>query len=269
MKISEAMRPGAYTIADSETLGVAQSAMTRARIRHLPVVHGDRLVGMLSERDVLRARAVAGDEDRMWWTISVRDAMQATPQTANPDDSLTEVAGRMAAAKIGAMPVVERGRLLGIATITDVLDAEVRAAMGPSFSATRACADAMTPWPITIGPDAPLSDAVRLVVRHHIRHLPVVDSASSLVGMLSERDLREAIGDPLEYLAVESKLVTSEPRVSAVMTKPVHTARFDTPLAELAGKFADLRIGAIPVTDGFGALIGIVSYVDALRVLAA
>jgi CBS domain-containing protein len=167
------------------------------------------------------------------------------------------------------MPVVERGVLLGIATITDVLDAEVRMAMGPSFAGTRACSDAMTPWPITIHPDAPLSDAVRLVIRHRIRHLPVVDAASSLVGMVSERDLREAIGDPVEYLAIEPKLCTEPPRVRDVMSSPVLSVRFDTSLTDLAGKFTDRRVGAIPVTDGFGALIGIVSYVDALRVLAA
>ncbi len=269
MKISEVMRPGAYTIADSETLGVAQAAMARARIRHLPVLHAERLVGMLSERDVLRVRALASEEDRLWWTVPVGEAMHTPPQTAGPDDSLTEVAGRMAAAKIGAMPIVERGRLLGIATITDVLDAEVRMAMGPSFAGARVCSDAMTPWPLTILPDARLSEAVRLVIRHRIRHLPVVDAESTLVGMLSERDIREAIGDPVDYLAIEPTLITEEPRVRDVMSTPVLSVRFDTSLTDLAGKFTDRRVGAIPVTDGFGALIGIVSYVDALRVLAA
>lgn len=269
MKISEVMRPGAFTIADTETLGVAQFAMTRSHIRHLPVLHDGRLVGMLSERDVLVARALAADDDRLWWNIAVQDAMQPAPQTARPDDSLTEIAGRMAAAKIGAMPIVERGKLLGIATITDVLDAEVRVAMGPSLANRMIAAEAMTPWPVTVAPDAPISEAVRLATRHGIRHLPVVDSTSTIIGMLSERDLREAIGDPVEYLAINQNLVTSEPRVRDVMTAPALVTRFDTPLAELARKFADQRVGAIPVTDGFGALIGIVSYVDALRVLAS
>lgn len=141
-------------------------------------------------------------------------------------------------------------------------------AMGPSFAGARSCSDAMTPWPITIRPDAPLSEAVRLVIRHRIRHLPVVDATSTLVGMVSERDLREAIGDPVDYLAIEPKLVTEQPRVRDVMSAPVVSVRFDTSLSDLAGKFTDRRVGAIPVTDGFGALIGIVSYVDALRVLA-
>jgi len=268
MKISEVMRPGAYTITDADSLGVAQAAMTRARIRHLPVLRADRVVGMISERDVLAARAAAADENRLWWNLSVADAMKPA-QTARPDDSLTEVAGRMAANRIGAMPIVERGRLLGIATITDVLDAEVRLAMGPSPTGQLACVDAMTPWPVFVAPEAPITEAVRAISRHGIRHLPVVDTSGTVVGMVSERDIREEIGDPAAYLAMSPNLRVVEPKVRDVMTSPVVTTRFDTPLAEVARELAGKKLGALPVLDKFGALIGIVSYVDVLRLLAS
>jgi acetoin utilization protein AcuB len=257
MKISEIMRPGPFTIHETDCLGVAQFAMMRAHVRHLPVMSDGRLVGMLSERDVLAARAHA-----------VHDAMRAPAQTAAPDDSLTEIAGRMALAKIGAMPVVERGKLLGIATITDVLDAEVRSAMSPSPATLATAADVMTPWPLTVHPETLLADAVATMVGHHIRHLPVIDSTSSVIGMLSERDVRAAIGDPVQYLAVHRHAPTAQLHVKDVMTRPIIAVPFDTPLGELAGRFADERIGAVPVIDKFGALIGIVSYVDALHVLA-
>jgi CBS domain-containing protein len=52
------------------------------------------------------------------------------------------------------------------------------------------------------------------------------------------------------------------------MTYPVVAVPFDRPLLELARAFADHHIGALPIVDKFGALIGIVSYVDALRLLA-
>jgi CBS domain-containing protein len=269
MKISEVMRPGAFTISETDSLGTAQFAMTRAHVRHLPVMTANRIVGMLSERDVLRARAQASDDARNWWALTVHDAMTSPPHTARPDDSLTEVAARMAMAKIGAMPVVERGKLLGIATITDVLDAEVRVAMEPAPAATVTAADVMTPWPITVHPDALLSTAVGTMVQRRIRHLPVVDRESTLVGMLSESDLRAAIGDPIQYHASRYDLPTAELRVRDAMTAPAFAMPFDTPLADLARKLADERLAAILITDKFGALIGIVSYVDALRVLAA
>jgi CBS domain-containing protein len=261
MKISDVMRRGAFTIGSNDCLGVAYEAMLQAHVRHLPVTSGDRLVGIVSERDLLAARARANGGD--WWTIPVSRAMHAPAHTARPDDSLTEVAARMAATKIGAMPIVELGKLVGIATVTDVLDAEVRAAMAPAIKPTATAADVMTPYPITVRSDAPLREAAALLRRRNVRHLPVVDATSTIVGMLSERDVRTAIGDPLEH--VEQR---ANPLVRDAMTRPAIVVSFSTPIAELAKRFADGRIGALPVIDQFGALIGIVSYVDALRVLA-
>src|SRR5262245_49937724 len=148
MKARDVMRPGPITIQETDSLGHAQRMMARSRIRHLPVVSDRRLVGILSQRDVLAAHARAeGDVD--WCSIRVQDAMTAPVQTAGPDDALTEIAGRMAVGKLGAMPIVERGQLLGLATISDVLDAEVRNAMAPAPATLVIAADAMTPFPLT------------------------------------------------------------------------------------------------------------------------
>lgn len=128
MKLREIMKPSPWTVTEISRLGDAHQLMTTHRIRHLPVVRDGKLVGILSERDILEYRAkTAFRED--WWRAPVSAAMIAQPQTAGPDDSLTEVAGRLAAARIGAMPIVERGALIGLVTVTDVLEAEVASAM--------------------------------------------------------------------------------------------------------------------------------------------
>jgi CBS domain-containing protein len=128
MKLREIMKPRPLTVTEITRLGDAQQLMSTHRIRHLPVVRDARICGILSERDILEYRAkTAFRED--WRRAPVSIAMVASPQTAGPDDSLTEVAGRLAAAKIGAMPVVERGALVGLVTVTDVLDAEVAQSM--------------------------------------------------------------------------------------------------------------------------------------------
>lgn len=267
MKLREIMRPGTYTISDTDALGVAYAAMNRSHVRHLPVMHGDKLVGLLSERDVLAARAHAVGNG--WWGLPVSEAMRSPVQTAGPDDSLTEIAGRMALAKIGAMPVVERGKLLGIATLTDVLDAEVRSAMSsaPAPAPAVTAADAMTSYPFAVQQETLLVDAVGIMIQHHVRHLPVVDTASAIVGMLSDRDVRTAVGDPGKY-AADPSASFAQYRVGDVMSRPGASVAFDTPIADIAHRFADERIGALAVTDRFGALIGIVSYVDVLRALA-
>jgi acetoin utilization protein AcuB len=221
---------------------------------------GDKLVGMLSERDLFAARARA---DGDWWQLPVSRAMQKPVHTAAPSDSLTEVAGRMAAEKLGAMPVVECGRLLGIATVGDVLDAEVRGAMAPAPRMEATAADVMTPYPLTVRPETPLLKAAATMVKRHVRHLPVLDTASAIIGMLSERDVRVAIGDPARHAEMRSTV-----HVRDAMTKPAIVVAFDTPVAELAKRFSDGKLGAVPVVDRFGALIGIVSYVDALRLFA-
>ncbi len=265
MKLREVMRPGTYTISDTDALGVAYAAMNRSHVRHLPVMSGDKLVGLLSERDVLAARARA--DGNSWWGLPVSVAMHSPVQTAGPDDSLTEVAGRMAAGKLGAMPVVERGKLLGIATVTDVLDAEVRSAMTPRSAQTSTAAEAMTSYPFAVQPQTYLADAVAIMIDHHVRHLPVVDPTSTIVGMLSDRDVRTAVGDPAKYVA-DPTATFAQYRVADVMSRPGASVAFDTPIADLAHRFADERVGALAVTDRFGALIGIVSYVDVLRALA-
>lgn len=265
MKLRDVMRPGTYTISDTDGLGAAYAAMTRGRIRHLPVMRGEHIVGMLSERDVFAARARAGD--RPWTLIPVAEAMKGPVQTAGPDDSLTEAAGRMAAARIGALPIVEQGRLIGIAAVADVLAAEVREAMAP-HRITLTAADAMTPYPFAVRPETHLIDAVAIMVDRHVRHLPVVDEHSTIVGILSDRDVRAAIGDPSAYAESRSPSPV-QLRVRDVMTQAASYVPFDAPIVEIAKRFADEHIGAMPVTDKFGALLGMISYVDVLRVLVA
>lgn len=128
MKLRELMKPQPLTVTATTNMWEAFQQMTKHGIRHLPVVEGEKLRGIISERDILQYRAsTAFRED--WWHAPVGVAMMRDPQTASPDDSLTECAGRMALSKIGAMPIVERGKLLGLVTVTDLLEAEVRERM--------------------------------------------------------------------------------------------------------------------------------------------
>jgi len=266
MKIREAMRRGAFTIQTDDTLGAAFQLMTRAQIRHLPVMKDGKLVGMLTERDVLSVRAKL-DATESWSTMVVRRAMSAPIQTAHPDDSLTEVAARLAMDRLGALPIVERGKLLGIATVTDVLNAEVRLAMAPAAVSTETAGSTMTPFPLVIAPDALLIDAVQQMLQRHIRHLPVVDADGTIVGVLSDRDVRTLVGDPSNFM-VSLGTSLAQPRVRDAMTRPAIVVPFDLPITDVVRRFTEDRISALPVVDKFGALLGIVSYVDALRVLA-
>lgn len=129
MKVRELMKASPMTVVETSRLGEAHRLMIGHRIRHLPVLRDGRLCGILSIHDILRYRATTAFRED-WWRAPVSAAMIPSPQTAGPDDSLTEVAGRLASSRIGALPVVDGGVLIGIVTVADVLDAEVRDAMG-------------------------------------------------------------------------------------------------------------------------------------------
>ena len=95
----------------------ARRLLTRHRIRQLPVLRGSRLAGIVTDRDLRTARAAAAR------TVSA--LMTPTPLVIGPDAAVDEAARVLRAHKIGALPVVERRSLIGILTVSDVLDAFV------------------------------------------------------------------------------------------------------------------------------------------------
>ena len=117
----------------------------------------------------------------------------------------------------------------------------------------------MHPDPVTVAPGATLQEAYDLLVRHGIRHLPVV-AGGAVTGVVTDRDLRLATS----HLLPEPYPVTA--RVDAVMTAPAVTADPEEPVEAAAARMRQEKIGCLPVLDG-GALAGIVTGVDLLEVL--
>ena len=126
--------------------------------------------------------------------------------------------------------------------------------------------DLMTEAPVTISPKSTVREAARLLDTLDIRHLPVVNEEHELVGMVSDRDLRSlsvpAFAGAQRIGNVQTALDAS---VSSVMTTEVLSVEEEADAKELVDLMLDFRVGAIPVTDGDGTLVGIVSYIDVLR----
>ena len=113
----------------------------------------------------------------------------------------------------------------------------------------------------TVSPDDTLLDAIGLMVRHSIRHLPVVDGVK-VVALLSDRNVRTVLVDgtgPEERRAYLRRTPVRE-RASA----PVSTVGPDELISEVARRFVEDRIGCLPVVNGDGALIGILTQTDLL-----
>ncbi|WP_376791330.1 CBS domain-containing protein [Thermoflexus sp.] len=126
------MTPNPVTVRPDDPLGVAVEKMRARRCRRLPVVEGDRLVGIITDRDVrlaLNSPLVLHErrEDRLLLEhVPVRACMTPDPITVSPDTPVIEVVRLMRDHKFGGVPVVEEGRLVGIITETDLMDLLIR-----------------------------------------------------------------------------------------------------------------------------------------------
>jgi CBS domain-containing protein len=102
-----------------DNLGLAIQMMLWSHVRHLPVVRDGEVVGVLSERDVLRRSTEVGA--RAARLEPVECAMTAPAITIAADKPLAEAAWLMSGRKLGCLPVMDGGRLCGMVTTTDLL----------------------------------------------------------------------------------------------------------------------------------------------------
>jgi CBS domain-containing protein len=127
MKVREIMVKEVATLDVNDELSLANDIMRLGRIRHLPVVDGTRLVGIVSERDLFRtslaqALGYASKDTRdLMKTLRIKDVMVPGVITIPPDTELCEATKMMMEEKIGCLPVVEDARLVGLITETDIL----------------------------------------------------------------------------------------------------------------------------------------------------
>ena len=127
--------------------------------------------------------------------------------------------------------------------------------------------DIMTRNPEHIDAAAPVQEAVNRLFELDVRHLPVTDDGGELVGVLSDRDLRE-FSEPYEmqFENVSPAEENEATPVSDVMAGDVISAHPEDDVADLIDMMIDQKIGAVPIVDPIeGNLVGIVSYIDILR----
>ncbi|MDP3182479.1 MAG: CBS domain-containing protein [Desulfobaccales bacterium] len=127
MKVREIMVKEVATLDINDELSLANDIMRLGRIRHLPVVDGSRLAGIISERDLFRsslAQALGygtkASRDLMK-NMHIKDIMVSEVITVSPETEVGEAVRIMVDKKIGCLPVVEKDRLVGLITETDIL----------------------------------------------------------------------------------------------------------------------------------------------------
>jgi len=128
MHVRDIMTVKVFTIGADKKLFVANEIMEWAHIRHIPVVDtSNRVVGIISHRDLLHAAisavadAPAVERKRYLGAIPITKVMRTQVHTVSPDAPVQEAARRMRASKIGCLPVLAEGKLIGIISEFDLL----------------------------------------------------------------------------------------------------------------------------------------------------
>ena len=126
----------------------------------------------------------------------------------------------------------------------------------------------MSRKPITVADDDKMGHAIRMLKDHGFKHLPVVDRAGKVVGVITDRDLKRASPSDATLLEVHELLyLLDQVRIAQLMTRAPVTVSATTPVADAARLMVDKHVGCLPVLDRDG-LVGIVTSTDLLVCLA-
>ncbi len=118
--IRKFMTPSPHTIGRDQTMERAHLVMREFRIRHLPVLHAERLVGVLSDGDLHLVETLRDVDPAV---VTVAEAMTEDPYTVAPDTPIDEVVAEMARHKYGSAVVVDNHHVVGVFTTNDACQA--------------------------------------------------------------------------------------------------------------------------------------------------
>ncbi|NLZ43261.1 MAG: CBS domain-containing protein [Clostridia bacterium] len=146
MFVGRYMTANPLTVPENMPVQEAEELMRKHKIRRLPVVRGDKLVGIVTEIDLLRVSPSSATSlsvfelNYLLSRLQVKEAMTKDLYTISPDATIEEAALIMRENNVGALPVVENGKLVGIITESDIFDAFIDL-MGLRKTGTRVVID--------------------------------------------------------------------------------------------------------------------------------
>lgn len=208
-------------------------------------------------------------------TVTAAEVMSKEVRSVPPEEPLRNVVELVDGKVYRAVPVVENGRPVGIITNQDLTGkggllarVELLAALPPEERASalehlqgKSAREVMTPSPVTVRADAPVTAVAATMAQRRLKRMPVVDAEGRIVGMISRLDL-------LRTVAAGAQGGKDEPRagglrgdvpLSKVMRKDVPTVGPDAPLGEVLEAVMSTPVHRALVVDGERRAVGIVS----------
>lgn len=252
MLVSALMTKEPLTVAPDLGVDAALELMNTEDIRHLPVMSDGRLVGVVSDRDLLEAAgAAAAHADS---PAEVRELMACEPATLRAGDTVVSAATTLLVDRIGCLPVLDdAGALVGILTEMDLAVALARELPQHAGAPDARVDDRMSTALHLLTPECPLGEAWAAMQQHHVRHLPVVEDGK-LAGMLSDRDVRRAMAALHPESVPTSKVMSAE---------SLHVLAGSS-LSDAARLMALAKVSCLPVLRG-DELAGLITLSDVLE----
>jgi CBS domain-containing protein len=130
MKVRALMTTEPVTVEPGATLGEVAMLMKQEDCGSIPVVEGGRLIGIVTDRDIVIRGVAAGTDPK---TQRVSTVMSADPVTVSPDDDVSEAEQIMADRQIRRLPVVEKGSLVGIIVTAQIARADDKRKVGETI----------------------------------------------------------------------------------------------------------------------------------------
>ncbi|MBM4241292.1 MAG: CBS domain-containing protein [Euryarchaeota archaeon] len=267
MHIKDIMTRRVVVIDKDQNIHDALKFMRKHRISRLPVVNTNmenvkELVGIITEKDIASRLGSSRYGNLAPSHFHVSTVMNTDFITVESTKHIAYAAKLMVSEKIGGLPVVDDGEIVGIVTKTDFMDVCV----GKPFQKIQV-KDRMTRDLINVAPQDRLVHARRLIIDEEIGRLPVVEE-KELAGIITAKDIAESMMSfrkvvPDKYKSARIRNLI----VEDVMTQNVKTIDEDASIAQVSQTMLEHGFSGIPVLGSEKNLAGIITKTDLLDLI--
>lgn len=254
-KAVDIMRCGVTTIRKEKSVYDAIKILVEKNISGLPVVDDTGLVGIISEKDVLKLMF-----ETEFISGTVADYMTRDIVTFDEQDSLTDICNCLIENHFRRVPIMHNNKLSGIISRADLIKAnknrfkpEGATAKSTIQKKSLLARDIMKCGLITVQRQTPIYEAIEILASRHITGLPVVDDCMNLVGIISEKDMLKLLYDP-----------TVKPgKTEDFMTNEVVSFNHDDSLLDVCECLINNNFRRVPILNQ-GKVAGIISRADVM-----
>jgi len=262
--VAEFATKNVVTVSEKEKVLNAMKTMISLDIRRLPIVRGDKVVGIITMLDILDAiyswlsdKNASGTLYSDIYMKSVAEVGTRSGVTVRPNTPVGEVISLFLRHNFGSMPIVdEEGRLVGIFTEWDVLK------LASQLDFPHRVRDVMTRIVYVLTPYSTVMDVLEGITVYKFRRYPIVDESGKVVAMLHAKDVLRYFAEDETVEKIRQGAVEEVVNNYAIniAKSPIFLAKPSDPVIDVVRKMLEYDVGGVPVVNEEGtAVIGMVT----------